>query len=166
MRFLLFFVLLLSLSCHHKKDWQYTPIRSLDSNYDMAKLSYPASSASKGILLELIRQHKEIQGYLNVHTFEMPYYKDNPHLAKINFKAGKEECSFIVDRLTGGQRLHLSQPSFIKLTNLLREYPEVTIQVGHYFQKIHSTTFNKKYNKLCKYSLYWIPERIVTFELY
>lgn len=166
MRWLLSLLLLSSFSCHHKEKWQYTAIRNTNPSYDMARLSYRVTSRDQGMLLTFVRQYKEIQAYLHVYTFEIPYYQDNPHLAKINIKTDTEAFSFCVDRLKGGQRLHLSSDACAMLTNLLKKYPEVIIEVGHYSQTFCSTTFNKSYHKLCNLPLYLMPEKIVSFELY
>ena len=156
----------LLLGCHRSDPWRHSSLQNSDPHYDMAKLSYPASSMSRGILLELIRQHDEVEGYLSVYTFEIPPYHENPHKAEVIFKAGSKVYSFIADRLKGGQRLHLSQLSLKKLLTLFNEHAEVRIEMGHYSQTFRATSFEKHLRKLRKQPLSYLPEKIVSFELY
>jgi len=166
MKWLLVLLPLVFISCHRKEPWQHTAIRNSDLRYDMAKLSYPPTSAHKGILLEFIRQDHSIEGYLSVCTFEIPPVKDHLQLAEITFSTQEERASYVVDRLAGGQRLHLSERALNKLLELFKDSPEVTIVIGHYSQTFSSGTFERQYRKLCKLPPRLMPEKIVTFELY
>lgn len=165
MKLLLLTLILIFSSCSHKEPWQHASIRNSNPTYDMAKLSYEADSLNRGIRLELIRQDQAIEGYLNVLTFEIPP-QGNIHQAKVFFTANKAEVSFLVDRLQGGQRLHLSEKALDTLVELFQNYPEVTIRIAHYAQTFRSKTFDKHYRKLCSQPPRLMPEKFVTFELY
>ena len=166
MKFPLLLLLFILSSCSHKEPWQHSAIRNTDPTYDMAKLSYEAESLNRGIRLELIRQSQTIEGYLNVLTFKIPPYRDNPHKAEVSLLANGMEFSFLIDRLDGGQRLHLSEKALEKLIELFQSYEEVTVHIAHYTQTFRSATFDKQYRKLCSQPPRLMPEKFVTFELY
>jgi hypothetical protein len=166
MKLFLFVVLITLISCSHKEPWQHSAIRNTNPNYDMAKLSYEADSLNRGIRLELIRQSQTIEGYLNVLTFEIPPHGENLHQAEISLIANGKEFSFLIDRLEGGQRLHLSEKALDKLIELFQNYEEVTIHIAHYTQTFSSVSFDKQYRKLCFTPPRFMPEKFVTFELY
>ena len=132
--FMLFFFSF--ISCHQKEPWQHHALRNTDLRYDMAKLSYPANHPHRGILLEFIRQEKTIEGYLNVRKFQIPSFQGDLKQAKITLLADEKSVSFIVHRLAGGQRLHLTKQAFQCLVDLLHTHPEVAIQVGPLFTNI------------------------------
>lgn len=166
MRLCLLFLPLCFIGCAPHNSWSYMAIWNGDLRYDMAKLSYPSSSKSCGILLELIRQSTEIEGYLSVHTWMIPSHKNNPKKAKITFKAGDKLFFFIVDRLEGGERLHLSKEALAQLLTLLKQNLNVTIETGEYVQTFQAKLFEKNYERLCKRPFNYLPEKLVTFELY
>lgn len=166
MRVFLFLLPLIFFSCHRNDPWQQTAIRNSDPTYDLAKLSHPAASDHRGIQIEFIRQEQTIKGYLNVHTFAFPPLENHPKQTSITFLAGETRQTFVVDRLAGGQRLRLSPNSLDALLQLLHDYPQVTIQSGHYSQTYSSDTFDRHYRKLCKLPPRLMPEKLVTFELY
>lgn len=166
LRLLLFCLPLIFFCCQKKDSWQHSAIRNTDPRYDLAKLTYPADTVHRGIEIELMRQHKGIEGYVNVYTFEVPPLEDSPHKAKISFLSDHHEYTFIVDRLQGGQRLHLSETALSTLLSLFEKHSEVTIEMAHYSQVFNTETFKRHYQKLCNLPPRFLPEKIVTFELY
>ena len=166
LRFLLFCLPLIFFCCQKKDSWQHSAIRNTDPRYDLAKLTYPADTIHRGIEIELIRQHEGIEGYVNVHTFEVPPFQDELRSAKISFFSDNLEYNFIVDRLQGGQRLHLSEAALSTLLSLFEEHSEVTIEMAHYSQAFNGAAFTRHYQKLCNLPPRFLPEKIVTFELY
>lgn len=166
MIFWTFLLPFLLLSCQQRSFWREASIPNSNPHYAMAKLFYPISLPYKGILLEFIRHHLEINAYLSVYAFEIPPFQSNPQKAEVIFKAGQKTLSFIIDRLEGGQRLHLSKVALNKLLNLLKNYSVVKIEIGHYSQILISKTFEKKYIKFCSLPRWPLPEKMITFELY
>lgn len=158
--------LLFLFACHKGDPWHYTAIPNTNPTHDIAKLSYLAKSSDRGIELELIRQEETIEGYLNVHSFQFPPFQNNPKKAEITFSANQIDTSFVVTRLKGGQRVHLSSRSLHCLLHLLQNYREVTIQAGHYLQTYHCANFHSLYQKLCARPPRLWPEKFVTFDLY
>ena len=166
MNLLILLLIFIFSSCSHKEPWSHSAIRNTDPNYDMAKLSYEADSLYRGIRLELIRQGNSIEGYLNVLTFEVPLLENHPHQAQVSFTASETEHFFLIDRLEGGQRLHLSEKALAQLIELFQTAPEVTVHTAHYTQTFRSFTFDKHYRKLCSQPPRFLPEKFLTFELY
>ncbi|MBF5059528.1 hypothetical protein [Candidatus Neptunochlamydia vexilliferae] len=75
MKYLALALLLLLTSCC-RDGWKHTAIKSGSPDYDISKLTHPASDPANGIELELTRYGKEIHGYIHVKTFELPSHED------------------------------------------------------------------------------------------
>jgi hypothetical protein len=163
-----FGLLLLLSSCNIPKPnhWHSSAIRSVNPDYDLAKLIYPASNQTNGIEIELIRQGDLVRGYLNVYSSEIPALLHDPHKAKVVLITEKEEKTFAITRLEGGQRLALSHEGFETLISALKETPSLTIKTGHFTQTINSKSFEKKFGALLKKPFRFSPEKLVTFEFY
>jgi len=132
----------------------------------MAKLVHLPSSPSSGILFELVRHCDDIEAYLNVYALTIPFYQNNPSKAQLICRAGNYTLCFIVDRLQGGQRLHLSKTVLKELLSFFKKHDEVWIETGYYSQKLQVTLFEKHYKRLYRKPLRYMPEKLVTFEIY
>ena len=136
------------IGCQSHCPWHLSYMPSTFPENPLSRLNYPKNDTSKGIELSLVRIQDITYAYLNVHVFEVPPYQDNPHLAQVHIKAKDVSCSFIVDRLAGGQRLRLSAPCLSTLLSLLSRFGTVTITTGHYSQTYLSKGFEQCYQKL------------------
>lgn len=165
MKFLLLSFLLLLTSCH-REPWQHTSIRNGNPNYDMAKLTYPASNPTSGMELELTRTGKEIHGYVNVHHYELPSYQDDLHATTLTITTNCAARTFVIPLLQGGQRARLTDDCLDYLLQNLELKPAVTLSSGHFSQELESSNFERHYNALLRKPPVIDPRSMVSFEIF
>ena len=162
---MILFFLILS-SCRKNQPWEYSGIRSENREHDFAKIFYPPSNELDGIQCEIVRTGDTIQGYLSVTHFEIPPYKKNNELACVTLISEDREQSFIITRFQGGQKLKLSKECLEALINGLKTSSPLIIKTGHFSQKIDSELFTSYYQMLEKRVSHYLPETLITFEVY
>lgn len=164
---ILFFLILSTFSsCKKNGLWEYSSIRSENREHDFAKISHPPSNELDGIQVEIVRTGDAIHGYLSVNHFEIPPYQKNTELANVTLLSDGKEQSFITTRFQGGQKLKLSKECLESLIIGLKTSPSLIIKMGHFSQKIDSELFLSYFQMLQKKPPPYLPENLITFELY
>ena len=160
MKFLLAFPLLFLASCTKGDPWNESCIRSHVTKHDLAKLSYPPSNECEGLELELVRNGDEIRGYLN--AYKSNFKEEN---SIITILSSDRKKTFEVTRLSGGQRLRLSEESLNYLIETLLQ-ESVTVYTSHFKQTYECYQFKNHFATLQKKPTPYLPEKLITFDLY
>jgi hypothetical protein len=165
MRILASLLFIFFTSCH-REPWQHTSIRNGNSNYDMAKLTYPPSHPMSGIELELTRTGKEVYGYVNVYQYEFPPYENDIHATTLTITTNSAKRTFVIPLFQGGQKARLTDECLDYLLQNLELKPTVTLSSGHFLQELESSNFERHYNVLLRKAPILNPRSMVTFELF
>ncbi len=165
MKYLLPFFILILTGCH-RDGWQHTSIQNGNAHYDMAKLSHLPASATNGLELELTRYGKEIQGYVNVHTFELPIFGENIHATTLTISTNCASETFVIPLLEGGQRARLTDTCLSYLIQTLELKSSITLTSGHFSETLDSSNFTRHYDALLRTPSRILPQNMINFELY
>ena len=165
MKWLLPLFLFCLTSCHHEP-WQHTSIRNGNPQYDLAKLTYPASNPNNGIELEITRSGKEVHGYINVKQYDFPIHDNNPHQTLLTIETNRATKTFVITLLEGGQRARLTDSCLEYLLQTLELKPSVTLSSGHFSEILNTANFSRHYDALLREPHRLIPEKLITFEFY
>lgn len=163
-RLLLLYLVLLS-GCH-RDGWQHTSIQNKENRYDIAKLSHPPTSVSDGIELELTRHGKEIHGYINVHTFELPSSKENTSATTLTISTRSASKTFTLPLLEGGQRARLTDTCLEYLLQTLELKSSVILTSGHFSETLDASNFRRHYDALIRAPGRILPQNMINFEIY
>lgn len=164
MKSVLFILFLLLTSCH-RSPWQHTSIRSGNHRYDMAQLTYPSSSETNGVELEITRVGKEIDAYINVHCFELPKLSDDSHTTMLTIDASGATRTFVLPLLEGGQRAHLTETCLNYLLQILILKDSVILSSGHFSTVIDASHFERHYDALLKKPSVLQPRSMIRWDL-
>ena len=159
-------LLLLILSGCHRDGWQHTSIQNGNAHYDMAKLSHPPKSVNDGLELELTRYGKEIHGYVNVHTFELPVFDKDTHTTTLTISSNCASKTFVIPLLEGDQRARLTDICLDYLLQTLELKSSVTLTSGHFSEILDSSNFRIHHNALLREPTRILPHNVINFELY
>lgn len=165
MRLIIPLLFLLLTGCQ-REEWRHTAIRNSNRDYDIAKLTYPPSNLNDGLELELTRYGKEIHGYINVYTFELPTYKEDPHATTLTIATSSVTQTFVISLLEGGQRARLTDICLEYLLQTLILKPTVTLFSGHFSQTLKAENFKRHYEALLREPSLLRPQNLITFEIF
>jgi hypothetical protein len=132
----------------------------------MAKLSHPPMSSTDGLELELTRYGKEIHGYVNVHTFELPIFEGDTHATTLTISTNCASETFVIPLLEGGQRARLSDTCLDYLLQNLELKSSVVLTSGHFSETLDTSNFRRHYDALLRTSSRIRPQNMINFELY
>ncbi len=165
MRYFLPLFLLILSGCH-RDGWQHASIQNGNAHYDMAKLSHPPTSPTNGLELELTRYGKEIHGYVNVHTFELPIFEEDIHATTLTISTNCASETFVIPLLEGGQRARLSDSCLDYLLQTLELKSSVILTSGHFSETLDASNFRRHYDALIRAPSRILPQNMINFELY
>ena len=166
MKILWFLPLFILLTGCYREPWHHSSIRNGNPNYDLAKLTYPASTPNCGIELEITRYGKEVHGYINVQQYTLPHHDANPHETTLTIETNQASHTFVITLLAGDQRARLTDTCLDYLLQTLELKPSVTLTSGHFIETLDSSNFRRHYDALLREPNRLFPEKLVTFELY
>ncbi len=159
---LLIFLLLLTGCC--RDGWKHTAIKSGSPDYDISKLTHPASDPTNGIELELTRYGKEVHGYIHVKTFELPSHEDE-HATMLTISTPRSNKAFVIPLLQGGQRARLTDMCLSYLVEMLEMNGAVTLTSGHFSETVSGENFHRHHDALMRRPSALRPQNLVTFEI-
>jgi hypothetical protein len=110
---------------------------------------YPATNFCHDLEMEFLYTDKTLHAYINVYAESIPAYQEDAQVALLVLDVKGHQYDFLVDRLSGGQRLKIPEDSLAFMINLLEKYPYVTMTLGSaYKTKINALDFNKHFKML------------------
>ena len=83
--------------------------------------------------VEIIEHDNEHYAYINVHSFSIPCYNEDPKKAQLILITPEKELNFIVSRLEGGQRLRIPPEIVPEFLSILSEHDTLTLTLGHHY---------------------------------
>jgi hypothetical protein len=132
----------------------------------MAKLSHPPTSVNDGLELELTRHGKEIHGYINVHTFELPSLENDTHATTLTISTRSATETFTIPLLEGGQRAKLTETCLDYLLQNLELKSSVVLTSGHFSETLDASNFRRHYDALLRAPSRILPQNMINFEIY
>ncbi len=165
MKYLLPLFLLIVSGCH-RDGWQHTSIQNGNAHYDIAKLSHSPISSTDGLELELTRYGKEIHGYINVHSFELPIFDEDIHATTITISTNFASETFVIPLFEGGQRAQLSDTCLDYLLQTLELKSSVILTSGHFSEILDASNFRRHYDALLREPSRILPQNMINFEFY
>ncbi|MCB1085223.1 MAG: hypothetical protein KDK60_03890 [Chlamydiia bacterium] len=166
MRGLFLSLLLLTLTGCQRGPWKHTVIQSSQREYDMARLTYPPTTPYQGIELELSRVGENLQGFINVHAFELPPLAENSQETQLQISDGHKTKTFILPLYQGGQRARLTENCLETLLEMLHTEKALTLTAGHFIQTIDSSRFKRHFEELMREPSRILPQNLITFEIF
>jgi len=136
------------VACSHKGPWHCSFIRNSDAQYDLAKLVYASSNPYRGIELEIVRNGREVYGYINIKHCKFMCYDGHFHQTFLTIKTDHETKGFIIPLLEGGQRASLTDCCLQYLLQALEHNSSVTLFTVHFSETLNSTKFHYYYAQL------------------
>ncbi len=83
--------------------------------------------------VEIIKHGDETHAYINVHSFTIPCYNNDPKKAQLTLITPEKELTMIVSRLEGGQRLRIPPEIVPDFLSILSENNDITLSLGHHY---------------------------------
>lgn len=156
----------LLLACQHNDRWRNVTIRTGNEQFDSSKLIYPATNFCHDLEMEFLYTGKKLHAYINVYAETIPCYQEDTQVALLVLDVKGHQYDFLVDRLSGGQRLKIPDDSLNFMLGLLEKYPYVTLTLGNaYRTKINALDFNKHFKMLKAKKLSMISSNPISLAL-
>ena len=151
--------LLFFIGCATSSPWKLTGLPNADPDYEIVRLSYPATDALHGMKLEFVRYGTECYAYIHAAGYAFPFYQGKENQAKVSFYTERTAMHFIAFRCEDGQRLRLTEEAAAALATSLKKGESVTLSCGHFSQSVSASYFCRAYR-----TLYKRPARFVSKE--
>ncbi|MBS0652994.1 MAG: hypothetical protein JSR39_05635 [Verrucomicrobia bacterium] len=151
------FLSVILASCRSSSPWALDRVESGNSDFNSAKLTFPANDPIHGIDVEFLNTSKNLYVYLNVHSIPIPALKNNPKYAFVHLTIGTEKYRFEALRREGGQRLLLPEEAVDLMISSLRKNLPIEIKVSGYSTQITPSGFPEKFKKMQQSPLFPNP---------
>lgn len=122
-------------------------LRRINSSNDLicTHLSLPPANTFRNLEVCLQKDGQETKVFL--HTYSVPFQKDETGLAKVTLYIDDNPTEFKAPVLAGNQRILLPQDATEMLLVALKEKKAIVISAGKYFAEVHSEDFSQAFDK-------------------
>lgn len=141
-------ILLMSGCSPQKNPWKNSSISTKYPAYNSKRLTIEPKNKFRGIELEIIKNHRDLKGYLNIRSMTLPPCNCDSSKCAITVSTDAETRRYTLDTLKGRQRMLLSGDALEFIIDSLSHQVNVEISTGRFHSTIPSEGFEKAFSKM------------------